>query len=747
MQKNEVMALIDSLSVEEKIGQLVQLTGDFFTNETEETITGPIKKLGLNENYNIYHTGSILNITNAHEIIKIQEKYLENSSHKIPLLFMADIIYGFRTIFPIPLAQTCSWNFDLIEEAASISAKESYEEGLHVTFSPMVDIVRDPRWGRVMESPGEDTLMAELFAERVIKGLQGNSEQKIPKDKIAGCVKHFAAYGAPIAGREYNAVDMSEHTLREVCLPSYLSAVKAKVKLVMTAFNTLNGVPSTGNEWLNKMILRDEFKFAGVLISDYAAVEELITHGYANGPKEAAQLALKATVDIDMKTSVFANELGAIVNNNEQMMDLLNKAVYRILSLKNDLGLFEDPYRGLKERSAENSSILCSEHKKTALMLSEESIVLLKNNGVLPLEKGKKAAIIGPYHDEKSTLGMWAIKGDTNDTITLKDGINEIVGNNKNPFCRGSHLIEKETAHLLGKFEDKIPNERISNDELIEEAVNLAKDSEIVILALGESIFQSGEGGSRTEITLPKPQQKLFEAIKKLNKQIITIIYSGRPLILTDVEKHSDALIQAWFPGIMGGKALANILYGISNPSGKLSMSFPRSVGQIPIYYNELNTGRPDLPENAFYRFASRYIDESNKPLFSFGYGLSYTTYQYNSVSLNKKLVRQNSHDELIITVEVENTGDYDGYEIVQLYIRDQFGSTARPVKVLKDFKKVFIRKGEVKTISFTITEEQLKIYRSDLSFASEPGQFDVYIGSSSEDLPLKESFELIQTS
>lgn len=743
MEKSEILALIDSLSVEEKIGQLVQLTGDFFADGTETTVTGPIKKLGLHQGYNIYHTGSILNITNAEEIIKIQDKYLKNSTHKIPLLFMADIIYGFRTIFPIPLAQTCSWNFDLIEEAASVSAKECYEEGVHVTFAPMVDIVRDPRWGRVMESPGEDPLIAELYAQRVIQGIQGkDSEQKIPADKIAGCVKHFAAYGAPVAGREYNAVDMSEHTLREVYLPSYLAAVKAKVKLVMTAFNTLNGIPSTGNEWLNKKILREEFGFAGVLISDYAAVEELITHGYANGAKEAAHLALKATVDIDMKTSVFANELAGVVQSDEQMMTLLNEAVYRIVSLKNELGLFEDPYRGLKNKSAESSSILSVKHKETALRLSEESIVLLKNDGILPLEKDKKVAIIGPYHDETSTLGMWAIKGDVKDTITLKEGINKISEADHHQFCRGSHLLEKGSTQSLGKYEEQIPNEPISQDELIEEAVKVAENVDIVILALGESIYQSGEGGSRTDLTLPKPQQELFESIRALNKSLITIIYSGRPLILTDVEKQSNALIQAWFPGTMGGEALARILYGVTNPSGKLSMSFPRSMGQIPVYYSELNTGRPNLAENGFYRFASRYIDESNQPLYPFGYGISYTTFRYKNISLNKK--QMTHHDELIVTVEVENVGNYDGDEIVQLYLKDRFGSTARPIKILKDFKKVFIKKGETKSISFTIVEEQLKIYRNDMSYASELGQFDVFIGSNSEDLPLKETFELV---
>ncbi|GIN74305.1 beta-glucosidase [Bacillus sp. J14TS2] len=743
MEKNGLLALIDSLSVEEKIGQLVQLTGDFFANGTETTVTGPIKKLGLHEEYNIYHTGSILNITSADEIIKIQDKYLKNSSHKIPLLFMADIIYGFRTIFPIPLAQACSWNFPLIEEAASVSAKECYEEGVHVTFAPMVDIVRDPRWGRVMESPGEDLLIAELYAQSVVEGLQGSSEQTtIPEDKIAGCVKHFAAYGAPVAGREYNAVDMSEHMLREVYLPSYLAAVKAKVKLVMTAFNTLNGIPSTGNEWLNTKILRDEFGFAGVLISDYAAVEELITHGYANGAQEAAQLALKATVDIDMKTSVFANELAAAVQSNEQMMTLLNEAVYRIVNLKNELGLFEDPYRGLKNKSAGSSSILSKEHKETALRLTEESIVLLKNDGILPIEKDKKAAIIGPYHDETSTLGMWAIKGDVKDTITLKEGIDKISKNDHNQFCRGSHLLEKGSTKSLGKFEEQIPNELSSQDELIAEAVKVAENADVVILALGESIYQSGEGGSRTDLTLPRPQQELFEAISVLEKPLITIIYSGRPLILTDVEKHSNALIQAWFPGTMGGEALANILYGVTNPSGKLSMSFPRSMGQIPVFYSELSTGRPDLAENGYYRFASRYIDESNKPLYPFGYGISYTNFKYKNLSLNKK--QMNKHDELVVTVEVENIGNYDGEEIVQLYLRDHFGSTARPVKILKDFKKVSIEKGETTTISFTIVEEQLKIYRSDLSYASEIGQFDVFIGSSSEDLPLKATFELV---
>ncbi|MFS0873050.1 beta-glucosidase BglX [Paenibacillus xylanilyticus] len=739
---NKLLEKLNSLTVEEKIGQLIQLTGDFFEGDLDTVVTGPLKKLGLHPNYNVYNTGSILNVTDADKIIRLQTDYLEKSNHKIPLLFMADIIYGFRTIFPIPLAQTCSWNFEAIKHAASISARECYDEGVHVTFSPMVDVVRDPRWGRVMESPGEDTLLAKKYAKSMVYGIQGQEAESIPTDKIAACVKHFAAYGAPIAGREYNAVDMSEHMLREYYLPGYQAAIDAGAKLVMTAFNTLNGIPATGNAWLNRDLLREEMKFDGVLISDYAAVEELIMHGYAENATEAAKLALAAGVDIDMKTAVYANQLESVISGNELLEQLLDDAVYRVLKLKSDLGLFEDPYRGLKTRQGQATRILSDEHKKAAQSLAEESIVLLRNEkNLLPLSKQTKIALIGPYAEENSTLGMWAIKGNEADTVNLKTGLLKHMDAEQLSVCRGSYLIPDHAREALGKYVDKLPVETKSEDALLQEAIHNAKEADVVILALGESIYQSGEGGSRTNPTLPEPQLKLLRELKQLGKQLVVIVYSGRPLILTEVAELADALIQAWYPGTMGGDALANILYGVVNPSGKLAMTFPRSVGQIPVYYNELNTGRPDLPENGSYRFATRYIDEVNEPLYPFGYGKSYSTFDCSLLSVSQK--EMGTDESVDIEVSVSNTGKFDGKETIQLYIRDRFASVTRPVKMLTDFRQIFLQSGETGTVQFSIHEEMLRFVGSRMKYQSEPGDFDVYIGTSSQDTPLTFSFSL----
>ncbi|MDU8674831.1 beta-glucosidase BglX [Paenibacillus polymyxa] len=746
MDNKTLLEKLNSLSIEEKIGQLIQLTGDFFEGDMDTVVTGPLKKLGLNTDYNIYNTGSILNITNPEKIIRLQTDYLEKSVHKIPLLFMADIIYGYRTIFPIPIAQACSWNYEGIENAASIAAQECYEEGIHVTFSPMVDMVRDPRWGRVMESPGEDTLLAQKYAQSVVLGIQGSNleDGAVPANKIAACVKHFAAYGAPVAGREYNAVDLSEHALREYYLPGYQAAIEAGAKLVMTAFNTLNGIPATGNEWLNRDVLRQEMKFDGVLISDYAAIEELIMHGYAEDETSAARLALLAGVDVDMKTAVYANQLKNVISGNDYMLELLNEAVYRVLQLKNDLGLFEDPFRGLQEIvKRSTSSILSDEHKQAALSLVEESVVLLKNeNNVLPLSKETKVALMGPYAEENSTLGMWAIKGEQTDTINLKTGLLQLVGSDNLSVCRGSYLLPPDARETFDKYADKLAVETGSEEVLLQEAIRHANEAEVIVLALGESIYQSGEGGSRTNPTLPEPQLRLLHELSLLGKRIVLIVYSGRPLILTDVAGKVDAIVQAWYPGTMGGEALANILYGEVNPSGKLAMTFPRSVGQIPVYYNELNTGRPNLKENGSYRFASRYIDEVNEPLYPFGYGLSYTSFEYTLLTVSQKEMKTN--ESVDIRISVSNTGTYAGKETIQLYIRDKFASIARPVKELKDFKKVFLQSGETTIVEFSVDEDMLKFYGREMEYKSEPGEFEVYIGSSSQQILLSFSFTLL---
>ncbi len=735
---------VDQLTIQEKIGQLIQLTGNFFDTHNDSVVTGPQKKIGLSRSYQINNTGSILNTVDKQQIREMQRTHLLKSTHKIPLLFMADIIYGFKTIFPIPLAQTCSWNFPLIEESATVLAKECYEAGIHVTFAPMVDLVRDPRWGRVMEAPGEDTLLGECYAESMVNGIQGNGDaQHIPKGKLAACIKHFAAYGAAVAGREYNSVDMSESMLRNFFLPSYAKGIEAGAKLVMTAFNTLNGIPCTGNKWLNRDMLRDTLHFDGVLISDYAAIDELITHGYAENQTSAAKQALLAGVDIDMKTAVYANKLEKLVKQNQDLHALLDEAVLRVLMLKNDLGLFDDPYRGIQTEEDITNTILSKEHKETALKLAEESIVLLKNNNhTLPLSRNQKVALIGPYAEEKATLGFWAITGDEADTITLKDGLHALLDTSCLSVARGAYLLDKHTENLYDKYNDKLPVESEDEETLLEEAIAIAKTSDIIVLAVGENTYQSGEGGSRTNPVLPATQLRLINALSTLAKPIVLVVYGGRPLILTEVEEKVSAILYAWFPGTMNGLAVANLLTGKANPSAKLSMTFPRSVGQIPIYYNELRTGRPQLDEENTHRFASRYIDQSNLPLYPFGFGKSYTHFQYSDFRLNQEEMTKN--EQIKVTLTVKNTGSYSGKEIVQLYICDKVASITRPVKLLKAFKKIDLKVGESQRIEFEIDNNMLKFYHPDGSFDSEHGDFDIFIGKDSAEHLFKRRIRLV---
>ncbi|GEL66876.1 beta-glucosidase BglX [Marinilactibacillus psychrotolerans] len=735
--------LVAILSIEEKVGQLVQLTGDFFDSNNDVIETGPMKKIGFQKNkYELAHTGSLLNVVDAEEIYKIQKKYLENSKHKIPLLFMADIIYGYKTIFPIPLAQSGSWNFPLIEKSAKVIAKECYDAGIHVTFSPMVDLVRDPRWGRVLESPGEDPLLAKQYAKSMVRGIQGMQGDQISENHIAACVKHFAAYGAPQAGLEYGAVELSTDSLQNYYLPSYKAAIDADVKLVMTAFNTLNGIPCTGNKWLNKDILRETFNFTGLLISDYAAIEELKIHGFTENDQESAQLAFESSVDIDMKTSVYANHLPDLAKKDTRIMKLLDEAVLRVLQLKNALGLFEDPYRGLSELS-NSHSVLSDKHKEVSQTLAEESIVLLKNKDILPIDENKKIALVGPYVDEPSALGFWAITGETKDTITLKAGLDSIKEEMKwkVQVAKGSNILEESDIESYAKYASAMSVDEKPKQQLLEEAIEIAKESNIVVMCLGESIYQSGEGGSRTTPVLPDEQVKLLKEIKKLGKQIVLIVYAGRPLILDNVIDDVSAVLYAWFPGTMGGYALANLLSGKVNPSGKLAMTMPRSIGQIPIFYNTYSSGRPIVENNPNHRFASRYLDEKNTPLYCFGYGLSYTEFEYSGFEIDKESMTE--QDEIRVSIKVRNVGEKQGKEIVQLYLHDVAARVVRPIKELKDFKKITLNPHEERRIDFKITIDMLKYYNSNEEWASEPGKFEVIIGKDSNDQRFKGSFIL----
>lgn len=712
--------LLKSLTIEEKVGQLLQLAPFLFNDNNKGEITGPMRDMGIGAN-EINNAGSVLGISGAKEMKEIQSQYLSRHEKKIPLLFMADVIHGYRTIYPIPLALGCSWDLEMAEESARISAKEAAAGGIHVTFSPMVDLVRDPRWGRVMESTGEDPYLNGLYARAFVKGYQGNLNQD---DNIVACVKHFAAYGAAEGGRDYNTVNMSERNLREYYLPAYKAAIDEGARMLMTSFNTVDGVPSSGNEWLMRDVLRGEWKFDGVVISDWGAVAELIPHGVAEDGKEAAEKSIKAGVDIEMMTPHYVHHLKNLIEEGKVDEKILDESVLRILQLKKDLGLFENPYRGADEE-LEAKLILCDEHRESVRKAAEKSMVLLKNEGVLPLNKDiKKVAVIGPFADNHMILGGWSWQGKFEETVSLKEGLINKLGVDRVLVANGC--------------DSEIP-ERVKNamsEEGFEDAIRVAKEAEVVILALGEHFDLSGEGGSRTDIKLPNVQEKLAKEIISLNKPTVVVLFNGRPLDITELSEQATDILEAWYPGTEGGNAIANVLFGEVNPQGKLTMAFPYNVGQVPVYYNCFNTGRPKVKEYGDIhvfgdeRYCSHYLDAPNAPLYPFGYGLSYTTFKYEKATISSTEMKED--DTLILKVNVKNTGKVYGIETVQLYIRDISGSVVRPVKELKGFKKVALAPGEEAEVTFKINEEILRFHTLRNEFISEKGKFVAMVGPNS---------------
>lgn len=732
MEQQKLLELLRDMSLTEKIDQLLQVGGSYL--EDEGMITGPENRAGFRQE-EIDMAGTVLGSIGAAKLRAIQKAYMEKQPHHIPLIFMADIINGYRTVFPIPLAQGCSFDPALARRGAEIAAREAAAAGLHLTFSPMVDLVRDARWGRVMESTGEDPWLNCQFARAMVEGYQGQTGEDgradlKKKGKIAACVKHFAGYGAPLGGRDYNTVELSERTLRDDYLPAYREAVKAGAATVMTSFNTLDRVPSSGNRKLMRDILRDEMGFDGVVISDWAAIEELVSHGIAKDRKEAARLAINAGVDIDMSTACYCRNLESLVKEGAVSEALIDEAVLRVLELKNRLGLFENPYKDADEAD-ERELILCAGHRREARKAAADTFVLLKNEGMLPLKKkGQRTAFIGPQVENCQIIGSWSLFARAEDSVTIAAAVKE--RGLDAVFAKGSAMLDDNRG--LEAFDEWLDWQRDEGRarELLEEAVRAAKEADSVVLALGEHRLQSGEAASRAQIELPDCQMELFRAVQAVNPNVAVVLFSGRPLDIREIAKKAKAVLAVWQPGTEGGNAIVDVLYGDVNPSGKLSMSFPWCVGQVPVFYASMHTGRP-YREGDPDKYLSRYLDIPNAPLYPFGYGLSYTSFEISPVRLEGSVLRRGQKGGLLAGVTVKNTGSVAGREVVQLYIQDHAASVTRPVRELKGIQKLALAPGEEKEAVFVITEEMLAFTDIDMRLVSEPGSFSVFVGNSSE--------------
>lgn len=710
--------LIKRMTLKEKLAEITQLYGDEYT-EDDSTFMGIDYRFEANREM-VDNVGSILGVSGAALIKEAQKKHLETSKHKIPLLFMHDIIHGFKTIFPSPLAMSCTWQPELVKESAEIAAKESAVSGIHLTFSPMCDLARDARWGRVVETSGEDPFLNSMFAKAYVEGYQGTdvSEQY----RVASCLKHFAAYGMAEAGRDYNTTDVSEYELREKHFHGYRAAVDAGAKMVMTSFNALNGVPSSGNKWLFQDVLRKEWGFRGTVISDCTAIVEMIYHGFAQDEAEAAKKAIDAGVDIEMVSNTYYNSAERLIKQGRLSEDQIDLSVKRVLELKEELGLFDNPFKDADEE-AEKKYILCREHRDAARKIARESMVLLKNDGVLPVkkndEKKQKIFLTGPYADSRQMLDLWSAYGEEKDCLTLR----EVLSDEMEISCiPGIGILDYEK-------------------EQVENAVKAAEDSDIILLALGEEPLMSGESNSRMDIGLPGYQQQFAERIFAVGKPVIVILYNGRPLAIPEIALKANAVLEAWFPGTEGNHAVCDILTGAYAPSGRLTMSFPWAVGQCPIYYNCYSTGRPSKNVYISERFSSRYIDGQSVPLYPFGYGLTYTTFEYGEVILSDTVMRRNG--SIMAQCSLKNTGDRAGTETVQLYLQDISGSRVRPVRMLKDFRRITLKPGETCQAVFQIDEEMLKFHTLDKGFAAETGKFKIYIAENASTGTCAE-FELV---
>lgn len=728
--------LMSKMTLEEKLGQLnLPTSGDITTGQANSSDIARKIQEGK--------VGGLFNIKSVAKIKEVQKVAVEKSRLKIPLIFGMDVIHGYETTFPIPLGLSSSWDLPMIEKTARTAAIEASADGINWTFSPMVDISRDPRWGRVAEGAGEDPFLGSAISKAMVNGYQNNDLTQTTS--ILSCVKHFALYGAPDGGRDYNTVDMSKIKMYNEYFPPYKAAIDAGVGSVMASFNEVDGVPATGNKWLMTDVLRKQWGFKGFVVTDYTGIMEMSEHGMGDMQAVSA-LAINAGIEMDMVSEGFLSTLKKSVDEGKVTLQQIDNAVRLILEAKYDLGLFHNPYKNCDEKRAK-TEIYTPESKTFARKVAAESMVLLKNeNQLLPLKKSGTIAVIGPLaHTRENMGGTWSVATKQDRSVSFLDGLNTVVGNQaKIVYAKGCNLDYDPEFQAKGTmFGKEIPRDNRTKEELIKEAINSSANADVILAVLGESAEMSGECSSRTNLEIPQAQKDLLNELLKTGKPVVLVLFTGRPLVLVEENKSVPAILNVWFPGSEAGLAISDVLFGDVVPSGKLTSTWPRSVGQIPIYYSQKNTGRPlGNSEGKFEKFKSNYIDERNEPLYSFGYGLSYTKFDYSNLKLSSNQLTQSG--SITVSIDVKNSGNYDGKEIVQLYTRDLVGSVTRPIKELKGFQKIDIKKGETKTVTFTITEEDLKFYNQNLDFVAEPGKFEVFIGTNS-DTKNKIEFELVK--
>ena len=720
--------LMGKMTLQEKIGQLnLPVSGEIVTGQAKSSdVAGKIRK---------GQVGGLFNVKGVENIREVQKIAVEQSRLKIPLLFGMDVIHGYETVFPIPLALSCSWDMEAIKESARIAAKESSADGICWTFSPMVDICRDPRWGRMAEGGGEDPYLGSEISAAMVKGYQG--DDLTDKNTIMACVKHFALYGAPEAGRDYNTVDMSHLSMFNNYFPPYKAAIDAGVGSVMTSFNVVDGIPATGNKWLMTDVLRDRWGFDGFVVTDYTAISEMIAHGMGD-LQQVSAMSLSAGTDMDMVADGFLTTLEKSLKEGKVTMAEIDKACRRILEAKYKLGLFDDPYKYC-DASRVKKDIFTAENRAVARKIATETFVLLKNeNNLLPLQRKGKIALVGPLANTKANMpGTWSVAAASDKYNSLYESMKQsLAGKAEVLYAKGSNLMydaQREAEATMFGREMRDPR---SAQELLDEALNVASQADVIVAAVGESSEMSGESSSRTNLEMPDAQRDLLTALKKTGKPIVLVYFAGRSTVMTWEQENFPAILNVWFGGSEAADAICDVVFGDVSPSGKLTTTFPKNVGQIPLYYNHLNTGRPLEAGKWFSKFRSNYLDIDNDPLYPFGYGLSYTTFRYGDLQLSNNSM--NEKGKITASVTVTNTGNYDADEIVQMYIRDMVGSVARPVKELKGFERIHLKKGESRTVSFDITAEQLKFYNSALNWVCEPGEFEVMVGGNSRDVQTK---------